>query len=100
MEVIDGATGEIRRAEVFVGVLGASSYVFAQATWTQSLPDWIAAHVNMLAAIDGVTRQIVSDNLRAGIAGPASTSAGQPHLCRYGVALRHRGDPGASVQTA
>jgi transposase len=67
MEVIDGATGEIRRAEVFVGVLGASSYVFAQATWTQSLPDWIAAHVNMLAAIGGVPRQIVSDNLRAGI---------------------------------
>ena len=29
------------RAEVFVGVLGASSYVFAQATWTQSLPDWL-----------------------------------------------------------
>ena len=53
--------------EVFVGVLGASSYVFAQATWTQSLADWIAAHVNMLAAINGVPRQIVSDNLRAGI---------------------------------
>jgi transposase len=67
MEVIDGTTGEIHRAEVFVGVLGASSYVFAQATWTQSLPDWIGAHVNMLAAIDGVPRQIVSDNLRAGI---------------------------------
>ncbi len=67
MEVIDGASGEIHRAEVFVGVLGASSYVFAQATWTQSLPDWIGAHVNMLAAINGVPRQIVSDNLRAGI---------------------------------
>ena len=38
MEVIDGANGEIHRAEVFVAVLGASSYVFAQATWTQSLP--------------------------------------------------------------
>jgi transposase len=67
MEVIDGATGEIRRAEVFVGVLGASSYTFAEATWTQSLPDWIAAHVNMLAFIGGVPRQIVSDNLKAGI---------------------------------
>jgi transposase len=67
MEVIDGATGEIHRAEVFVAVLGASSYVFAQATWTQSLPDWIGAHVNMLAAINGVPGQIVSDNLRAGI---------------------------------
>ena len=34
MEVIDGATGEIQRVEVFVAVLGASSYVFAEATWT------------------------------------------------------------------
>ena len=48
-------------------MLGASSYVFAQATWTQSLPDWIGAHVSMLAFIKGVPRQIVSDNLRAGI---------------------------------
>ena len=67
MEVIDGATGEVRRAEVFVAVLGASSYTYAEAVWTQSLPDWIAAHVAMLAFIGGVPRQIVSDNLRAGI---------------------------------
>ena len=67
MEVIDGATGEVHRAEVFVAALGASSYIFAQATWTQSLPDWIGAHVAMLTAIGGVPRQIVSDNLRAGI---------------------------------
>ena len=61
MEVIDGATGEVRRAEIFVAVLGASSYTFAEASWTQSLPDWIAVHVNMLAFIGGVPRQIVSD---------------------------------------
>ncbi len=67
MEVIDGATGEIRRAEIFVAVLGASSYIFAEATWWQSLPDWIAAHVAMLMFIGGVPRQIVSDNLRAGM---------------------------------
>ncbi len=67
MEVIDGATGEVHRAEIFVGVLGASSYTFAQAVWTQSLPDWIAAHAAMLAFIGGVPRQVVSDNLRAGI---------------------------------
>jgi transposase len=67
VEVIDATTGEVHRAEVFVGVLGASSYVFAQATWTQSLEDWIAAHVDMLSFIGGVPRQIVSDNLRAGI---------------------------------
>ena len=67
MEVIEAATGEIRRTEIFVAVLGASSYIFAEATWTQSLPDWIAVHVAMLAFIGGVPRQIVSDNLRAGI---------------------------------
>jgi len=67
MAVIDPETGDIRRAEIFVGVLGASNYIFAEATWTQSLPDWIAAHVNMLAFFGGAPRQIVSDNLRAGI---------------------------------
>jgi transposase len=67
MEVVDAETGEVHRAEIFVAVLGASSYVFAQATRSQSLPDWIAAHVAMLAFIGGVPRQIVSDNLRAGI---------------------------------
>jgi transposase len=67
MEVVDGLTGEVRRAEVFVAVLGASSYTYAEATWSQSLPDWIAAHVNALAFFGGAARQIVSDNLRAGI---------------------------------
>ena len=52
---------------MFVGVLGASSYTYAQAVWSQSLPDWIAAHVNLLTFIGGVPRQIVSDNLRAGV---------------------------------
>ena len=67
MEVVDGTTGEVRRAEIFVAVLGASSFIYAEATWSQTLPDWIAAHVNALAAIGGVPRQIVSDNLKSGI---------------------------------
>ena len=67
MEVIDGASGEIRRAEIFVAVLGASSFIYAEATWSQGLADWIGAHVNALTAIGGTPRQIVSDNLRAGI---------------------------------
>jgi transposase len=67
MEVVDGASGEIGRAEIFVAVLGASSFIYAEATWSQTLPDWIAAHVNALAAIGGVPRQIVSDNLKSGI---------------------------------
>lgn len=38
--IVDRKTGEIR-----VGVLGASSYTFAEATWTLTLPDWIGSHV-------------------------------------------------------
>ncbi len=46
---------------------GPRVILFAAATWTQSLPDWIALHVAMLAFFGAVPRQIVSDNLRAGI---------------------------------
>lgn len=67
MEVFDGATGEARQAEIFVAVLGASSLIYAEATWSQALPDWIAVHVNVLAFLGGVPRQIVCDNLKAGI---------------------------------
>ena len=67
MEVIDAATGEIQRAEIFVAVLGASSFIYTEATASQALADWIGAHVNALTAIGGVPRQIVSDNLKAGI---------------------------------
>ena len=39
----------------------------AEATWSQALADWLGAHVNALTALGGVPRQIVSDNLKAGI---------------------------------
>jgi len=67
MEIVDGATGEVRTAQIFVAVLGASSYTYAEATWTQTLPDWIGAHVRALAFFGGVPRQIVPDNLKAGV---------------------------------
>ena len=47
--VVDRLTGEIRMAQIFVAVLGASSFTFAHASWTQTLPDWIDAHVRALA---------------------------------------------------
>ena len=39
VEVIERASGEVRRAQIFVAVLGASNYTYAEATWTQALPD-------------------------------------------------------------
>ena len=42
--IVDPFTGEVRMAEIFVAVLGASNLTYAEATWTQTLPDWIGAH--------------------------------------------------------
>jgi transposase len=73
MAVFDTATGAERRAQIFVAVLGASNYTFAQARWTQALPDWIGAHVDALNTIGGVPKAIVCDNLKAGVTA----------VCRY-----------------
>ena len=65
--VVDRATGEIRQAQIFVAVLGASNYSYAEATWTQSLPDWLGAHVRALGALGGCPEVIVPDNLRSAV---------------------------------
>ena len=65
--VFDAATGVQRLAHVFVAVLGASNYTFAEARWSEGLADWIGLHVNALRAIGGVPKAIVCDNLKAGV---------------------------------
>jgi len=68
--IIDRGTGEVREAQVFVAVLGASSYTFAEATWTQALPDWIGSHVRALRFFGGAAELLVPDNLRSGVSRP------------------------------
>lgn len=46
--IVDRTTGELCQAQVFVAVLGASSYTYAEATWSQTLPDWIASHQRLI----------------------------------------------------
>jgi len=65
--VIDRLTGEVRMAQIFVAVLAASSFTFAHASWTQTLPDWIDAHVRALTAIGGVPQLIVPDNTKTAV---------------------------------
>jgi len=67
LEVIDPATGEVRTTQLFVAALGASSLTYAEASWTQSLSDWIGSHTRAFAFIGGVPAMVVSDNLRSGI---------------------------------
>ncbi|MCK5651695.1 MAG: IS21 family transposase, partial [Gemmatimonadetes bacterium] len=65
--VVDPETGEVREAQIFVGVLGASNFTFAEATWTQSLPDWIASHVRMFNYFGGVSALLIPDNLASAV---------------------------------
>ena len=65
--VVDRLTGEIRKAQIFVAVLGASSFTYARATWTQTLVDWIDAHVQAFGAIGGAPHLLVPDNTKAAV---------------------------------
>jgi transposase len=71
--LIDRATGEIHEVQIFVATLGASSYTFAEATLTQSIPDWIGSHRRAFEFFGGVPELIVCDNLKSGVTTP----------CRY-----------------
>lgn len=52
--VLDPTTSEVRHAQIFIGILGASHYLYAERTWTQRPPDWIAAHGRMHEAFGGL----------------------------------------------
>ena len=68
--VIDRASGELRPAQIFLAVLGASSYTYVEATWTQSLPDWIASHIHAFEFFQAVPEVLVPDNLKGGVTSP------------------------------
>lgn len=69
-QVTDPKTGEGRKAEIFVAVLGASSLTYAEATWSQTLPDWTASHVRAMAFFGGVSQVWVPDQLRSAVSHP------------------------------
>ena len=61
---ISDGHGNVHQAQIFVAVLGASNYTFAEATMTQTLPDWISSHCRALKFFCGVPELSVPDNLR------------------------------------
>ena len=63
-------TGEVIEVELFVAVLGASNYTYAEAAYTQKLPDWIASNRRALEYFGGVPEIIVPDQLRSAVKGP------------------------------
>jgi transposase len=68
MPVLEGLTGAVRPAHIFVAVLGASNYTYAEATGTEGLSDWVSSHIRAFTFFGGVPQLIVPDNLKAGVA--------------------------------
>ena len=67
MTVTDPATGAARPAEIFIAVMGASNMTYAEASWSQALPDWIGAHTRAFATFGAAPALVVSDNLKSGV---------------------------------
>lgn len=67
LPIVNAQSGEVHEAQVFLAVLGASNYTYAEVTWTQSLPDWIASHVRTFQALGGIPEIVVPDNLKAAV---------------------------------
>lgn len=71
--VIDSKTGEITEASIFIAVLGASNYTYAEASWNQDLGSWIRSHVRALEFMGGSPAILVPDNCKTAVLRP----------CRY-----------------
>lgn len=92
VDIVDPTSGEAQAAQIFVAVLGASSYTYAEATRSQNLADWIGAHVRALAFFNGVPEIIVPDNLRSAVSKasryePDLNPTYQDFARHYGVAV-------------
>ncbi|MBO0860625.1 MAG: IS21 family transposase [Chloracidobacterium sp.] len=65
--IINPANGEILEAQIFVAVLGASNYTFAEASYSQQLHDWIGSHVRAFEFFHGAPKLVIPDNLKSGV---------------------------------
>ena len=84
-------TKVVYHAEIFVGVLGASNYIYLEATQSQKISDFTMSHVRMFNHIGGVTELVIIDNLKSGVKtpnryDPVITPAYYQMLNHYGTA--------------
>ena len=99
--LVDRRTGERRPVELFVAVLGASSFTYVEATETQQLPDWVNVHIRMVEYFGGATALWVPDQLKSAITRPLPLRARhQPHLRGPRRPLRRRRPPGTAEEAA
>jgi len=70
VDIVSSDTGEVLQAQLFIAVLGASNYAYAEALPSQDLPSWISAHVHAFTFFNGVPEVLVPDNLKSGVTKP------------------------------
>ncbi|MCL0073680.1 IS21 family transposase, partial [Dehalococcoidia bacterium] len=70
LAIVDLATGELIPTQLFVAVWGASNYTYAEATLSQTLPNWVGSHVRAFRYFGCVPRLLVPDNLKSGVKNP------------------------------
>jgi transposase len=82
--IIDPMTGEVHEAHLFVAALGASSYTYAEARWSETLPDWIGAHVNWRVYLQVSPRCQSNDRIGFNRSDPGRQSAtASGESCRH-----------------
>jgi transposase len=64
---VDPQTGQRVSVELFVAVLGASNFTYAEATWSQKVQDFVLAHVHALAYFGGAPAMWVPDQLKSAV---------------------------------
>jgi transposase len=67
LSIVDAATGELTLTQLFVAVWGASNYTYAEATMSQTLPEWISSNNHAFEYFGCVPRVMVPDNLKSGV---------------------------------
>lgn len=67
VDIIDPETGEKTAAQIFVAVLGASNYTYAEATLKQDLAGWVQAHVHAFEYFAGTPKIVIPDNTRTAV---------------------------------
>lgn len=92
MPIVCSATGEVESVQIFIAVMGASNYIFAEATRTQKLIDWTGSHVRAFEFLGGVPELIIPDNLRSGVTkacryDPILNTSYQQLGAHYGVVI-------------
>lgn len=67
LSIVDPSTGELIPTQLFLAVWGTSNYTYAEASLSQTLPNWICSHIRAFEYFGCVPRVLIPDNLKSGV---------------------------------